>query len=183
MSELLATERAYVSDLDLCVEVYVAAFRGAADAPNGLRGKEKMLFGNLEEIALFHKDVFLGELEKYSRNPEDVGHCFVRWAHKFDMYVEYCRNKPESNTLLVQEGSGFFEAVQRSYGLEHPLPAFLIKPVQRITKYALLLKDLQATADDGRGEIHVSDFLIMRMRHFFLCFFAAWAIFLDIFLS
>jgi len=102
MSELLATERTYVGDLRLCVEVYMAAFRGSIDVPTGLRGKERTLFGNLEEIFLFHRDVFLGELEKYSRNPEDVGHCFVRWAHKFDMYVEYCRNKPESNNLLVQ---------------------------------------------------------------------------------
>lgn len=49
--------------------------------------------------------------------------------------------------------------VQRKKKLEHPLAAYLIKPVQRITKYQLLLKDLQACCQEGQGEIKASDIL------------------------
>lgn len=59
------------------------------------------------------------------------------------MYVTYCKNKPESNQLLVTHGGTWFEELQRKYRVEHPIAAYLIKPVQRITKYQLLLKDLQ----------------------------------------
>ena len=71
------------------------------------------------------------------------------------MYVEYCRNKPESNQVLVQHGGSYFEDLQASHALEHPIAAYLIKPVQRITKYQLLLKDLLSCSDEGRGELKV----------------------------
>lgn len=68
-------------------------------------------------------------------------------------YVHYCQNKPISNDHLVLHGGNYFEEMQRKYKLEHSLPAYLIKPVQRITKYQLLLKDLQSCCDEGKGEI------------------------------
>ena len=97
---------------------------------------------------------FLRELEKYESMPEDIGHCFVTWASSFDIYVEYCKNKPESNTILVQYSGTFFEEIQRKYCVLHPIAAYLIKPVQRITKYQLLLKDLLSCCGEGlQGEI------------------------------
>lgn len=30
--------------------------------------------------------IFLKELEKYEQLPEDVGHCFVTWVMKSDLY-------------------------------------------------------------------------------------------------
>jgi len=71
---------------------------------------------------------------------------FFFQAPKFDMYVTYCKNKPESNQLLVTHGGMWFEELQRKHRVEHPIAAYLIKPVQRITKYQLLLKDLQVRA-------------------------------------
>ena len=59
------------------------------------------------------------------------------------MYVTYCKNKPESNQLLVTQAGSWFEDLQKKFEVEHPIAAYLIKPVQRITKYQLLLKDLQ----------------------------------------
>lgn len=63
----------------------------------------------------------------------------------------------ESNTVLVQHGGvPFFELVQKKYNIEHPISAYLIKPVQRITKYQLLLKELQGCCDEeGKGELKV----------------------------
>ena len=102
--------------------------------------------------------VFLSELEKYEQIPEDVGHCFVTWSTSFDIYVEYCKNMPDSNLVLVQYivnfNGTFFDDVRRKYSIEHAIDAYLIKPVQRITKYQLLLKDLLSCCDEGQeGEI------------------------------
>ncbi|XP_073973142.1 trio Rho guanine nucleotide exchange factor isoform X3 [Rhodnius prolixus] len=154
MAELLQTERTYVKDLDTCIKVFLEEMRCGADvAPQSLHGKERIIFGNVEDIRNFHRDVFLKELEKYETMPEDVGHCFVTWALKFDMYVEYCKNKPESNSVLVSHGGTYFEELQKKHRVEHPIAAYLIKPVQRITKYQLLLKDLQSCCGEGQGEI------------------------------
>lgn len=155
MAELLSTERTYVQDLETCIRVYLKGYRDAGiKLPVGIKDKEPILFGNIEDIYRFHKNTFLKELEKYETMPEDVGHCFVTWAKSFDVYVEYCKNKPESNQLIVQHSASFFDDLQQRSQVTHPLSAYLIKPVQRITKYQLLLKDLLQSCDEnGQNEI------------------------------
>lgn len=44
----------------------------------------------------------------------------------------------------------FFQACQMKLGHKLPLPAYLLKPVQRITKYQLLLKDLLRYSDESK---------------------------------
>ncbi|XP_033241427.1 triple functional domain protein isoform X1 [Drosophila pseudoobscura] len=153
MAELMQTERAYVNDLATCIKCFLEEFRGGRNVPPALVGQEDVIFGNIRELHHFHQKIFLRELEKYETMPEDVGHCFVTWASKFDMYVHYCKNKPTSNNLLVQHAGNYFEELQRRLEVEHPLPAYLIKPVQRITKYQLLLKDLLSCCEESHGEI------------------------------
>ncbi|XP_063844125.1 triple functional domain protein-like isoform X3 [Scylla paramamosain] len=153
MRELLNTERVYVKDLEVCIKTYLHETR-LPTAPPALQGKDGIIFCNMEEILQFHKNTFLQEIEKYQCMPEDVGHCFVTWAAKFDVYVKYCKAQPESNRLLVSQAGAFYEEVQRKHGVEHPIPAYLIKPVQRITKYQLLLKELLSCCEDeNQGEI------------------------------
>ena len=86
-----------------------------------------------------------------------VFYYFLR-AQRFDSYVEYCTNKPHSTQLLVAHGGAYFEGLQRRFGLEHPIAAYLIKPVQRITKYQLLLKDLLSCCDQVQW--HFTDFIL-----------------------
>uniref|UniRef100_A0A3Q3QB15 DH domain-containing protein n=1 Tax=Monopterus albus TaxID=43700 RepID=A0A3Q3QB15_MONAL len=154
MAELLQTERVYVRDLQECIETYLWEMTsGSEDIPPGLANKDDIVFGNIQDIYEFHNSIFLKELENYEQLPEDVGHCFVTWADKFHMYVTYCRNKPDSSLLIQQHGVGFFEEVQRRHGLANSISSALIKPVQRITKYQLLLKELLACCEEGKGEI------------------------------
>ncbi|ESO86296.1 hypothetical protein LOTGIDRAFT_220800 [Lottia gigantea] len=154
MAELLQTERTYVKDVETCLKCYLNEMCDTSNnVPPGIKGKQKVIFGNMEEIYHFHNKVFLKELEKYETIPEDVGHCFVTWAEKFSIYVTYCKNKPESNSLLVESAGNFFEEMQAKHKLNDPLASFLIKPVQRITKYQLLLKDLLTCCEAHTGEI------------------------------
>ncbi|RWS15944.1 triple functional domain protein-like protein [Dinothrombium tinctorium] len=158
MAELLQTERSYVKDLEVCINTYFNEYRRQAhlqQLPKGITVNELILFGNIQDIYDFHNDIFLKELEKYETMPEDVGHCFVTWARYFDIYVNYCKNKPDSNSLLIIPGiSALFEEIQRKHNVLHPIAAYLIKPVQRITKYQLLLKDLLSCCEEGlEGEI------------------------------
>ncbi|XP_021366305.1 triple functional domain protein-like isoform X1 [Mizuhopecten yessoensis] len=154
MAELLQTERTYVKDLEICIKCYQNEMMiNTNNVPLGIVGKYKIIFCNIEEIHDFHNRIFLKELEKYETIPEDVGHCFVTWAAKFSIYVTYCKNKPDSNQLLVEHAGTFFEECQQKHKLNEPLASYLIKPVQRITKYQLLLKDLLSCCEAHTGEI------------------------------
>lgn len=70
-----------MKDLETCIKCFLEEIRsGKNSVPQGLLGRESIIFGNMEEIYRFHSDVFLRELEKYETMPEDVGHCFVTWV-------------------------------------------------------------------------------------------------------
>ena len=158
VSELIQTERAYINQLNLCLKTFYSVFTGeqtgTIPVPPYWIGKENIIFGNIREILDFHQSVFLKHLEVYEDVPEDMGHVFVTFADRFNvLYVQYCKNKPESDQLLLQYGTSFFDEVQNSANILDPIGSYLIKPVQRITKYQLLLKDLLTCCDDVNGEI------------------------------
>ncbi|XP_039613341.1 kalirin isoform X3 [Polypterus senegalus] len=154
MAELLQTEKAYVRDLHECLETYLWEMTsGVEEIPPGILNKEHVIFGNIQEIYEFHNNIFLKELEKYEQLPEDVGHCFVTWADKFHMYVTYCKNKPDSSQLILEHAGTFFDEIQQRHGLANSISSYLIKPVQRITKYQLLLKELLTCCEEGKGEL------------------------------
>ena len=58
------------------------------------------------------------------------------------MYSDYCKNRSSSETLVNEttESQAFFKGIQRNLAHALDLNAYLLKPVQRITKYQLLLK-------------------------------------------
>ncbi|KAA8579827.1 hypothetical protein FQN60_006920 [Etheostoma spectabile] len=85
----------------------------------------------------------LEELEAYTDCPELVGRCFLERMKDLQIYEAYCQNKPRSESLWRQcSDCAFFQECQKK--LEHKLglDSYLLKPVQRITKYQLLLKEL-----------------------------------------
>ncbi|XP_056245993.1 kalirin isoform X2 [Seriola aureovittata] len=154
MAELLQTEKTYVRDLHECLETYLWEMTsGVEEIPPGIANKEHIIFGNMQEIYDFHNNIFLKELVNYEQLPEDVGHCFVTWADKFHIYVDYCKNKPDSSQLILEHAGTFFDDIQQRRGLANSISSYLIKPVQRITKYQLLLKELLSCCEEGKGEI------------------------------
>ncbi|KAG9340793.1 hypothetical protein JZ751_019984, partial [Albula glossodonta] len=58
---------------------------------------------------------------------------------RLHMYVVYCQNKPRSE-YIVAEYDAYFEEVQQEVNSRLTISDYLIKPIQRITKYQLLLK-------------------------------------------
>uniref|UniRef100_A0A8C2Q345 non-specific serine/threonine protein kinase n=1 Tax=Cyprinus carpio TaxID=7962 RepID=A0A8C2Q345_CYPCA len=154
IAELLQTEKAYVRDLHECLETYLWGMtNGVEEIPPGIANKEHIIFGNIQEIYDFHNNIFVKELINYEQLPEDVGHCFVTWADKFNIYVTYCKNKPDSSQLILEHAGSFFDEIQKRHGLANSISSYLIKPVQRITKYQLLLKELLSCCEEGKGEI------------------------------
>ncbi|KAM9169434.1 guanine nucleotide exchange factor DBS isoform 4-T4 [Pangshura tecta] len=155
INELIETERAYVEEL-LCV---LEGYASEMDNPlmmhlisPGLLNKKDILFGNMEEIYHFHNRIFLKELENYIEYPELVGRCFLERMEDFQIYEKYCQNKPRSESLWRQfSDSAFFQECQRKLDHKLSLDSYLLKPVQRITKYQLLLKEMLKYSKNCEG--------------------------------
>ncbi|XP_055558309.1 guanine nucleotide exchange factor DBS isoform X15 [Falco biarmicus] len=155
MNELIETERAYVEELLCVLEGYAAEMDNPLMAhliSPELQNKKDILFGNMEEIYHFHNRIFLRELENYVEYPELVGRCFLDQMEDFQIYEKYCQNKPRSESLWRQfSDSVFFQECQRKLDHKLSLDSYLLKPVQRITKYQLLLKEMLKYSKNCEG--------------------------------
>ncbi|KAG7478354.1 hypothetical protein MATL_G00079590 [Megalops atlanticus] len=169
VEELLLTEREYVRALGYIIAHYLPELE-RPHVPQDLRGQRGCIFGNLEKLHDFHRHSFLGELEACLLEPGRVGRCFLRHKESFALYALYSKNKPQSDSLLFHHGHEFFKEKQLELGDKMDLSSYLLKPVQRISKYNLLLQDmlneLGPQRDRERAEIQAAlEVIRFQLRH------------------
>ncbi|XP_054091224.1 uncharacterized protein Mcf2l_1 isoform X2 [Zeugodacus cucurbitae] len=155
LTELLETERIYVNEMASILKGYrdqMLSEEMMHLVPASLQGKEDILFGNLHELYTFHNEIFLKDLENCISTTELVALCFVQRRDTFyRLYSFYCQNIPRSDRLreTLVDTHLFLQECQKRLGHKLPLGAYLLKPVQRITKYKLLLENLLSSSDSG----------------------------------
>merc|ERR550519_2218125 len=151
LAELLESEQMYFSDLEQA-HTYLQFMRDSKEAgeagteleipmPDDLKqGKDRMVFANLENIFEWHRDYFSKNLEKSIPHPVELGNLFKKSEKKFQMYVVYCQNKPKSEFIVSVHIDTYFEVIRLKHGFKLRLTDLLIKPIQRLTKYHMLLE-------------------------------------------
>ncbi|CAG7661343.1 unnamed protein product, partial [Allacma fusca] len=146
IQELIKTEQDYVRDLKDVIDGYMAIMRDPnsdIQMPEDIRGgRDKIILGNIEAIYEWHRDIFSKALDKCLDHPEELGPLFKKYERKLHMYVVYCQNKPMSEFIVSEHIDTYFEEIRQRLGHKLTLCDLLIKPVQRIMKYQLLLKDI-----------------------------------------
>ncbi|KPP68131.1 hypothetical protein Z043_113215 [Scleropages formosus] len=125
-----------------------------------------LLFCNIEDIYEFNSEL-LEDLER-SSHAAAIAECFVERSEAFDIYTVYCMNYPNSvavlrdcmkNESLVR----FFQERQATLCHSLPLETYLLKPVQRILKYHLLLQELSKHFDKSDPGYEVVEDAIVTM--------------------
>ncbi|XP_070243817.1 pleckstrin homology domain-containing family G member 2 isoform X2 [Bos mutus] len=163
--EIVETERAYVRDLRSIVEDYLGPLLDGGVL--GLSAEQVgTLFANIEDIYEFSREL-LEDLEG-SSSAGGIAECFVQRSEDFDIYTLYCMNYPSSLALLRELSLSPPAAMwlqERQAQLHHSLPlqSFLLKPVQRILKYHLLLQELGkhwAEGPDAGGREMVEEAIV-----------------------
>uniref|UniRef100_A0A3P9PPA3 Kalirin RhoGEF kinase b n=1 Tax=Poecilia reticulata TaxID=8081 RepID=A0A3P9PPA3_POERE len=137
LNELIQTEKDYVKDLGIVVEGFMKRIEEKG-VPEDMKGKEKIVFGNIHRIYDWGRLYLLLTFLWLKTEKKDL--VFVLQERRLHMYVVYCQNKPKSE-YIVAEYDKFFEGIQQDIQSKLTISDFLIKPIQRITKYQLLLKD------------------------------------------
>ncbi|XP_073923900.1 pleckstrin homology domain-containing family G member 3 isoform X18 [Castor canadensis] len=155
--EIVETERMYVQDLRSIVEDYLLKI---IDTPGLLKPEQvSALFGNIENIYALNSQL-LRDLDSCNSDPVAVASCFVERSQEFDIYTQYCNNYPNSVAALTEcmqdkQQAKFFR--DRQALLQHSLPlgSYLLKPVQRILKYHLLLQEIAKHFDEEEDGFEV----------------------------
>uniref|UniRef100_A0A3Q3E7D8 Si:ch73-212j7.3 n=1 Tax=Hippocampus comes TaxID=109280 RepID=A0A3Q3E7D8_HIPCM len=133
--EIIETERMYVKDLRSIVEDYLAHIIDTSNLP--IRPEQVCsLFGNIEDIY---------EFNRYVLSSVTIPTCI--FSEYFEIYTQYCTNYPNSVAALTdcmrsKTLAKFFKDRQAALKRSLPLGSFLLKPVQRILKYHLLLQEI-----------------------------------------
>ncbi|RZB62213.1 pleckstrin -likey domain-containing family G member 4B-like [Asbolus verrucosus] len=171
IKEMIETERDYVKSLDYIIVNYIPELM-REDIPQALRGQRNIIFGNVEKIYEFHSQHFLRELEGCESNPLQVGQIFLKHDKKFYLYALYNKNKPKSDSLMSEYGSLFFKASSKQIELKDKmdLASYLLKPVQRMGKYALLLQQMKKACSghsmDQVGDLKQAEEMVrFKLRH------------------
>ncbi|XP_036438288.1 pleckstrin homology domain-containing family G member 3 isoform X2 [Colossoma macropomum] len=143
--EIIETERMYVRDLRSIVEDYLTHIIDTADLPIGPE-QVCALFGNIEDIYEFNSEL-LQALDMCENDPVAIARCFVLKSEYFEIYTQYCTNYPNSVAALTdcmrnKTLAKFFRERQAALKRSLPLGSYLLKPVQRILKYHLLLQEI-----------------------------------------
>lgn len=137
--ELIETERKYVGDLEVMRE-YATTL-----STSGVMDLDTIhhLFPGLNQLLDFQRQ-FLIVLEGIYEQPWQLqrwGSAFTAKEEEFAVYEPYCANYTNASELLQVEEQNLM-ALCDILNPRSELPAFLIKPVQRICKYPLLLESL-----------------------------------------
>jgi hypothetical protein len=109
------------------------------------------IFSNIELIFPCHQTI----LQQLEENGMNVGTVFVQMADIFKMYTQYCTNNPQSTETvkrLMKSSAGFANFIEEIRLKNEELcrldlPSYLIKPIQRLCKYPLLMEQLKRTTD------------------------------------
>ncbi|XP_076621932.1 guanine nucleotide exchange factor still life isoform X7 [Colletes latitarsis] len=169
--ELIETERTYVKNLNNLLENYLEPLKRETFLSNA---EINALFGNIQEIVTFQRQ-FLQNLDHAIEMEADfnnfdhpsqfkgvlfsIGSAFLYYVNHFKLYSSFCASHSKAQKVLhPNEGN---QALQEFLQARNPrqqhsstLESYLIKPIQRILKYPLLLQQLRNLTDE-RSEEHV----------------------------
>ncbi|XP_067645366.1 protein still life, isoform SIF type 1 isoform X9 [Eurosta solidaginis] len=169
--ELVDTERTYVKHLNNLLEHYLEPMKRETFLSNA---EINALFGNIHEIVTFQRQ-FLQNLEEALELEPDfhkfehssqfrnvlfaIGSAFLYYVNHFKLYSSFCASHSKAQKVLhPNEGN---HALQEFLAARNPkqqhsstLESYLIKPIQRILKYPLLLQQLR-NLTDSRADEHL----------------------------
>ncbi|XP_057653823.1 uncharacterized protein LOC130892421 isoform X4 [Diorhabda carinulata] len=149
LHEVLETETVYVEDLNEVITGYLDPWKSDPECP--LAEYLSHLFSNLEKIYKFNRS-FLKDLKEAEGEATKTANCFLHHDSGFSVYNEYCQNYPRTMEVLGrltrdEKMAALFREKQLELGHALPLGSYLLKPVQRILKYHLLLQRLSKQCD------------------------------------
>ncbi|XP_074517408.1 rho guanine nucleotide exchange factor TIAM2 isoform X1 [Sebastes fasciatus] len=177
IQELVDTEKSYVKDLACLFEIYLKPLQNETFLT---LDEMESLFGSLPEMLDFQR-VFLQTLEERIASSPDfstletpsqfkkllfsLGGSFLYYADHFKLYSGFCANHIKVQKVLEraktdQAFKEFLDARNPTKQHSSTLESYLIKPVQRVLKYPLLLRELVSLTDaDSEEHYHLTQAL------------------------
>ncbi|KAL5034607.1 Rho guanine nucleotide exchange factor 3 [Batrachochytrium dendrobatidis] len=166
--ELLQTERDYVRDLAVIIEVFLKPMVNLKT-----QGKPVInIFANIEQLLNVNVD-FLNQIELVGdiTDTKAYADAFIANGERFLCYIPYIANqnaqlqKFQASLRSKPEISAFIEEANKSPLMRQiDFYGFLLKPIQRICKYPLLLREILKFTDKSDPDYSELERALDRMQ-------------------
>ena len=157
IEELWKTEKEYITDMRLVVERVMREVEGFLDEE-----MFNMLFINLEDIISLHEKFYArldDGFQHYDHNSTRISEFILFLTPQLkESYYTFCLEYSKSNQILRllnisnTQFKNHILGLKKQGVLRGELASYLIKPVQRICKYSLLLKELIKYTDEDHSD-------------------------------
>uniref|UniRef100_A0A672N7G5 Dynamin-binding protein n=1 Tax=Sinocyclocheilus grahami TaxID=75366 RepID=A0A672N7G5_SINGR len=152
IEELLQTEHDYIKDLQMCVKEIIQPLQKKQVQSIDFDG----LFGNINSVIDLSRRLY-----KTLQDTDSIGQVFLDYKGELEeVYKIYCQNHDDAISLLetyekdenIQKH--ILECLEKLRGKTNyiNLGSFLIKPVQRVMRYPLLLMELLNTTTESHHD-------------------------------
>ncbi|KAI5307195.1 hypothetical protein KEM56_003115 [Ascosphaera pollenicola] len=150
LKEMIETERDYVLHME-----NLQALRKELDQCGSISGDTiHLIFLNLHNLLDFAQKFLIGMEQHYARAEEkqNWGELFLSHKEGFQDYEPFIANQTTCDSLCTKEWNKIVAApksadLQQMVAQLSTLNGFFVKPFQRLTKYPLMLKELQKTTE------------------------------------
>ncbi|KAL6069319.1 T-lymphoma invasion and metastasis-inducing protein 2 [Balamuthia mandrillaris] len=155
VEEFVCTERDYLNDLTVIVNIYLEPLRAKELLP---MEDVVAIFGDIEDV-LSVSQRLLSALQSAPVDQLPLGSILLEHMSEFEIYGQYLANHWKAINLLKerqQKNAAFRdfmnEMEDKAECRSLDLAAFLIKPCQRVMKYPLLLENIVELTDQSHND-------------------------------
>ncbi|XP_053324277.1 obscurin [Spea bombifrons] len=150
IQELLSTEKEYVRELQFLQTHHIQYTETCGDVPETVANQKSTIFRNISDIGGFHTNNFFPELKKCDTD-DDVAMCFIKNEEEFNKYIMYLVGRVQAESVVVGNAVQEFykKYTEDTYALADPskpppppLQHYLERPINRIQRYQVILKEL-----------------------------------------
>ncbi|XP_014350242.1 obscurin isoform X30 [Latimeria chalumnae] len=150
LQDLLTSEEEYANELQFLVQHHLQHTESAPDVPANVTSQKETIFRNIGDVTEFHSSLFFPMLRECDTD-DDVAMCFIKYAEEFSKYVQYLVGRVHAESVIVNKAiQDFYKryseetlaVVDPSQPPVPPLQHYLEKPISRLQKYQVVLKEL-----------------------------------------
>ncbi|XP_029984422.1 intersectin-2a isoform X2 [Sphaeramia orbicularis] len=159
--ELIQTEETYVEDLELVLEVF---YKPMSESGRLTEAEMGVIFVNWRELIMCNTKLLKALRVRKKTGGENmpvqlIGDLLASELAHMQPYIRFCSCQLNAAALLQSKTHNqpdfkdFLKKIATNYRCKGmPLSSFLLKPMQRITRYPLLIKNILEHTPDGHAD-------------------------------
>uniref|UniRef100_A0A4W6ELP0 Intersectin 2a n=1 Tax=Lates calcarifer TaxID=8187 RepID=A0A4W6ELP0_LATCA len=159
--ELIQTEETYVDDLELVLEVF---YKPMSESGRLTEAEMAVIFVNWRELIMCNTKLLKALRVRKKTGGENmpvqlIGDLLASELAHMQPYIRFCSCQLNAAALLQSKTHNqpdfkdFLKKIATNYRCKGmPLSSFLLKPMQRITRYPLLIKNILEHTPDGHAD-------------------------------